>query len=144
MNKKNILLVLLLINTFSIYSREITPYDELQIIGNYISTYYIRYGELPKNFSELEKMPYFTENDIERRIRRIKNNYNLNLKIYTPNEIWVFMENNEEKYKMKILFGLIQEYNIFKNNDLVYNYKKDKNGKLFLSDNNYEIKTSID
>ena len=135
---------MLLINTFSIYSREITPYDELQIIGNYISTYYIRYGELPKNFSELEKMPYFTENDIERRIRRIKNNYNLNLKIYTPNEIWVFMENNEEKYKMKILFGLIQEYNIFKNNDLVYNYKKDKNGKLFLSDNNYEIKTSID
>ena len=97
MNKKNILLVLLLINTFSIYSREITPYDELQIIGNYISTYYIRYSELPKNFSELEKMPYFTENDIERRIRRIKNNYNLNLKIYTPNEIWVFMENNEEK-----------------------------------------------
>lgn len=144
MNKKNILLVLLLINTFSIYSREITPYDELQIIGNYISTYYIRYGELPKNFSELEKMPYFTENDIERRIRRIKNNYNLNLKIYTPNEIWVFMENNEEKYKMKILFGLIQEYNIFKNNNLVYNYQKDKNGKLFLSDNNYEIKTSID
>lgn len=144
MNKKNILLVLLLINTFSIYSREITPYDELQIIGNYISTYYIGYGELPKNFSELEKMPYFTENDIERRIRRIKNNYNLNLKIYTPNEIWVFMENNEEKYKMKILFGLIQEYKIFKNNNLVYNYQKDKNGKLFLSDNNYEIKTSID
>lgn len=146
MNKKNNILVLFifLICTSIGSAREITPYDELQILGNYISTYYSRYKVLPESFSELEKMPYFTENDIEKRIRRIKYNYNLDLEICSSNEIWVFMETNEEKYKMKIFFGLIQEYNIFNNNKLIYKYQKDTNGDLIIPDRNYDIKTSID
>ena len=142
--KKNILFFLLfMIITSIFYSRESTPYDELQIIGNYISTYFIRYKVLPESFSELEKMPYFTEDDIKKRIRVIKSNYNLNLKISSPNEIWIFMEMNEEKYKMKIFFGLVQEYDIFENDKLIYKYNKDSNGNLILTDNNYEITTLI-
>ena len=133
-----------MIITSIFYSRESTPYDELQIIGNYISTYFIRYKVLPESFSELEKMPYFTEDDIKKRIRVIKSNYNLNLKISSPNEIWIFMEMNEEKYKMKIFFGLVQEYDIFENDKLIYKYNKDSNGNLILTDNNYEITTLID
>ena len=144
MKKKIIFFLLFIIITSIFYSRESTPYDELQIIGNYISTYFIRYKVLPESFSELEKMPYFTEDDIKKRIRVIKSNYNLNLKISNPNEIWIFMEMNEEKYKMKIFFGLVQEYDIFKNDKLIYKYNKDSNGNLILTDNNYEITTLID
>ena len=144
MKKKILFFLLFMIITSIFYSRESTPYDELQIIGNYISTYFIRYKVLPESFSELEKMPYFTEDDIKKRIRVIKSNYNLNLKISSPNEIWIFMEMNEEKYKMKIFFGLVQEYDIFENDKLIYKYNKDSNGNLILTDNNYEITTLID
>lgn len=144
MKKKIIFFLLFMIITSIFYSRECTPYDELQIIGNYISTYFIRYKVLPESFSELEKMPYFTEDDIKKRIRVIKSNYNLNLKISSPNEIWIFMEMNEEKYKMKIFFGLVQEYDIYKSDKLIYKYNKDSNGNLILTDNNYEITTLID
>ncbi|MCQ2582269.1 MAG: hypothetical protein MJ160_00035 [Treponema sp.] len=144
MKKKIIFILMFIINTFSIHSREVTPYDDLQIIGNYISTYYGRYKVLPRNFSELEKMPYFTEDDIKKRISGIKRNYNLDLKIIGSNEIRICMKKNEEIYEMKIFFGVIQEYNIFKNDKFVYNYQKDSNGNLILSDDNYEIKTSID
>lgn len=144
MKKKIIFFLLFIIITSIFYSRESTPYDELQIIGNYISTYFIRYKVLPESFSELEKMSYFTEDDIKKRIRVIKSNYNLNLKISNPNEIWIFMEMNEEKYKMKIFFGLVQEYDIFKNDKLIYKYNKDSNGNLILTDNNYEITSLID
>ena len=144
MKKKIIFFLLFMIITSIFYSRESTPYDELQIIGNYISTYFIRYKVLPESFSELEKMSYFTEDDIKKRIRVIKSNYNLNLKISNPNEIWIFMEMNEEKYKMKIFFGLVQEYDIFKNDKLIYKYNKDSNGNLILTDNNYEITSLID
>ena len=83
-------------------------------------------------------MPYFTEDDIKKRISGINRNYNLDLKIIGSNEIRICMKKNEEIYEMKIFFGVIQEYNIFKNDKLVYNYQKDSNGNLILSDDNYE------
>lgn len=144
MKKKIIFFVLLMINVFFIYARESTPYDELQMIGNYISTYYMRYKVLPESFSELEKMSYFTNDDIGKRIRGIKKNYKLDIKIYDTNNVLVSMRRNEEKYRLEIFFGPIHEYNIFNNNNLVYKYQKDPNGDLILEDNTYEVTTTID
>lgn len=129
--KRNFLILIFLIgNAFVLYARESTPLSELQMIGNFISKYYERNSIFPSTLDELKKMPYFTNDDIEKRLNDLQNRFELYISGAGVSWISINLVDDKIIYTLRYEIGNGENFYFYANEKLISTYHRG-----FLSEN---------
>ena len=106
----------------SCFSREATPMDELEILGNYFSTFYKRNLRFPNTLNELKTMTYFTNSDVRKRIDAIEKSYHLSFQLINSSKIQIMICEGKITYVLEYEIGENEIFSYYKDGYLIRQY----------------------
>lgn len=128
--KKIVIILITLLLTNPLFAKMITGKSELDRIGMYLSTYYIRNSSFPSNIEQLKQMPYFTDTDIRTRLDDDETMYDMFIKFVDSNSISFVLIDGDSRLQLNIEVDSVQNFVFLENDEAYKTYQRDLQGNV--------------
>lgn len=132
--KKILILLFTIILANPLFAKKITAKEELDMIGMYLSTYYIRNSSFPMNIEQLKQMHYFTETDVRIRLDSDERRYNMFIESACCNRISFVLVDGNSRLQLNLEVDDVQIFIFLENSEVYKTYQRDLEGNIIESE----------